>query len=161
MHILSTSISSGKEDRPVRCPHCATTLLIRYGGYLRAHPHDQRQIRVQRYLCKSSACSGKTFSILPCFFLPIVRHFHRTLFLLHVLLHEEGKTQSDTARLLGLTRGVVKRLGLFNRRFLPWFHREKHIGEWGPDPAADSGRYWMEYTREFSQSLYPKRWAMD
>jgi hypothetical protein len=70
------------------------------------------------------------------------------------------KTQAHTARKLILTRGVVKQLATFCQRFIPWFNTEKHIAPWGPNPEADQIRFWIDFTRDFSQALYPKRWAM-
>ena len=151
---------SSKREHPVRCPHCATTLVIRHGKYQRAHPDETELINVQRYRCKSPACPWKTFSILSYPFLPVVRHFQQTIFFFHSLYNVEKKTQVSTARQLGMTRGIVKRLAQFCRRFVPWFTMERHIGAWGPDPEIDPGRFWINYTRDFSQSLYPKRWVM-
>ncbi len=160
MHRLSKNNASGKEEQFVRCPHCATPLTIRYGRYQRYHPEEPEQVNVQRYRCKSPYCPWKTFSILPYPFLPIVRHFLQTLFFFHYLLNLNKKTQAHTARKLALTRGTVKRLARFCQRFIPWFNMEKHIAPWGPDPEADQIRFWIDFTRDFSQALYPKRWAM-
>jgi hypothetical protein len=160
MHRLSENNASGKEEQFVRCPHCATPLTIRYGRYQRNHPEEPEQVSVQRYRCKSPYCPWKTFSILPYPFLPIVRHFLQTLFFFHCLLNLNKKTQAHTARKLILTRGVVKQLATFCQRFIPWFNTEKHIAPWGPNPEADQIRFWIDFTRDFSQALYPKRWAM-
>lgn len=160
MDILQNNNNSGKEEHPVRCTHCASTVNIRHGKYQRAHPHKPELVNVQRYLCKSPVCLRKTFSILPFPFLPIIRHFHQTLFCFYTLFSEEKRTQADTARQLGVLRGVSKRLTVFCGRFIPWFNREKHIGEWGPDPEANPACSWPNYTRDFSQALYPRRWVM-
>ncbi len=160
MHTIFKNTYSGKGEHSVRCPHCATTLIIRHGSYQRAHPHEQELINVQRYRCKSPSCPWKTFSILSYPFLPVVRHFQQTIFFFHSLFNVEKKTQANTARKLDLTRGVVKRLAQFCHRFFPWFTMEKHIGAWGPDPEMAPGSFWMDYTKDFSQSLYPKRWVM-
>jgi len=160
MHTIFKNTSSGKGEHCVRCPHCATILIFRNGTYQRAHPHKKELIKVQRYRCKSPACPWKTFSILPYPFLPIVRHFQQTICFFHFLFNIEKKPQADTARQLGVTRGVIKRLDQFCHRFVPWFTMEKYIGVWGPDPEAYPERFWMDYTRDFSQALYPKRWEM-
>jgi len=160
MHTILKHTCSGKEEHCVRCPHCATTLIVRHGTYQRAHPHEQELINVQRYRCKSPACPWKTFSILSYPFLPIMRHFQSTIFFFHALFNIGKKTQADTARKLGVTRGVIKRLDQFCHRFVPWFTQEKYIGAWGPDPETYPERFWMDYTRDFSQALYPKRWEM-
>ena len=149
-----------KKEPSVRCPHCATSLTIRHGKYQRNHPRESGQIDVQRYRCKSPDCPWKTFSILPYPFLPIVRHFPETILFFHILFNMRNKTQAHTARLLGVTRGGVRRLAIFCDRFIPWYNREKIIAPWGPDPEADLGSHWTDYTRDFSQSLYPKRWVM-
>ena len=160
MSSLFKNNASGKEERPVRCPHCATPLTIRYGKYQRAHPEESKLVDVQRYRCKSPSCHWKTFSILPYPFLPIVRHFLKPLLFFHFLFNVERKTQAHCARQLGLTRGVAKRLADFCHRFIPWFKLEKAIALWGPDPEVDYERFWTDYTRDFSQTLYPKRWIM-
>lgn len=160
MHIVSKKPTFDKTDYTVLCSHCASPVNIRYGTYQRAHPHKNELVRIQRYLCKSPDCPWKTFSILPCPFLRIMRHFHQTLLWLYVHFHEKGMSQAETARQLGVSRGVCKRLALFCSRFLPWYERERHIGEWGPDPEATPTRSWPDYTRDFSHAFYPKRWAM-
>ena len=160
MHSLFENNGSGKEEHTVRCPHCATSLTIRYGRYQRAHPEESELVDVQRYRCNSPDCLWKTFSILPYPFLPIVRHFQKTIFFFHCFFNIDRNTQAHTARKLGLTRGVVKRLAGFCHRFIPWFNLEKNIALWGPDPEVGQERFWIDYTRDFSQSLYPKRWVM-
>jgi hypothetical protein len=160
MYSLFENNDSGKEEHPVRCPHCATSLTIRYGRYQRAHPEEPELVDVQRYRCKSPDCPWKTFSILPYPFLPIMRHFLKTVFFFHSLFNIDRKTQAHSAKQLGLTRGVIKRLARFCRRFIPWFNLEKNIAPWGPDPEANQERFWTDYTRDFSQALYPKRWVM-
>ena len=160
MHTILKHACSGKSEHSVRCPHCATTLIVRHGTYQRAHPHEQELINVQRYRCKAPDCPWKTFSILSYPFLPIVRHFQQTVFFFHSLYNVERKTQADTARQLGVTRGVIKRLARFCHRFVPWFTQEKHIGVWGPHPEVSPEHFWIDYTRDFSQALYPMRWKM-
>jgi hypothetical protein len=61
---------------------------------------------------------------------------------------------------MGLSRGVIKRLIILGRKFLPWFDHEKKIAEWGPDPDANPLLSWTDFTRDFSQSFYPKRWLI-
>ncbi len=160
MYILFENKASGKQERSVRCPHCATSLTSRYGKYQRAHPEEPEPVDIQRYRCKSPDCPWKTFSILPYPFLPVVRHFPKTLFFFHCLFNIDRKTQAQSARKLALKRGVVKRLVGFCHRFILWFNLEKNIAPWGPDPEEDPERFWTGYTRDFSQSLYPKRWEM-
>jgi len=160
MYSLFEKEDSGKKELSVRCPHCATTLVIRYGRYQRAHPKEPVQVDVQRYRCKSPDCPWKTFSILPFPFLPIVRHFQETLFFFQRFFNIDKKTQAHCARKLRVTRGVAKRLASFCDRFIPWFDQEKNIALWGPDPETNQKRFWVDYTRDFSQALYPKRWIM-
>ncbi len=152
-------VQSGKQEFPVHCPRCATTLIIRHGTYLRAHPEEPVQVAVQRYLCKSPLCPRKTFSVLPYPLLPMIRHFYKTLLLCHLLHSQRHRTQAATARQLGVTRGVVKRLSIFCRRLVPWLKHEQVIADWGPDPTANSGALWPDFCRDFSQAFYPKRWA--
>ncbi len=160
MHIVSKNRTSGKTDYTTLCSHCASPLNIRHGTYQRAHPQKDELVSIQRYLCKSPDCPRKTFSILPFPFLRVMRHFHPALFWLHVHFHEKGLNQAETARQLGVSRGICKRLALFCRCFMPWFERERHIGEWGPDPEATPARSWADYNRDFSHTFYPKRWAV-
>lgn len=152
-------VQSGKQQFAVHCPRCATTLIIRHGTYLRAHPEAQDQVAVQRYLCKSPRCPRKTFSILPYPFLPIMRHFYQVLLLCHCLHVVQGNSQAHVARHLQLSRGIVKRLGLFCRRLVPWLKHEQKIADWGPDPTANPAGFWPDFCRDFSQVFYPKRWA--
>ena len=147
----------GKKDPPC-CPHCASTFVIRYGSYPRAHPKENLEIAVQRYLCKSPDCPWKTFSRLPYPFMPIVRHFYQTLLLCHFLVNERGNSQAATARKLGMDRGIVKRLGIFCRRFIPWLNHEKEVAEWGLASQDDFAASWPDFTRDFSQAFYPQRW---
>lgn len=150
---------SGKEETPVCCPHCSSTLIIRYGSYPRAHPRKAREIAVPRYRCKSPDCPWKTFSVLPYPFLPIIRHFYKTVLLCHCLLHGKRSSQAATARQLGVSRGIVKRLGTFCRRFIVWLSHEKKSADWGPDPVGNPAVLWPHFTRDLSQVFYPKRWT--
>lgn len=149
---------NNKQEHPIRCPHCATTLICRYGTYLRAHPEQPRLVAVQRYLCKSPYCQCRTFSILPYPFLPIIRHFYQTLLDCHYLYNVKKTSQAFTARQLGKERGIIKRLGSFCCRFIPWLTREKVFSEWGPDPIANDRGFWSDFVRDVSQAFYPKRW---
>lgn len=147
-----------KQENPIRCPHCATTLTSRNGTYLRAHPEEPGQVAVQRYLCKSPYCPWKTFSVLPFPFLPIIRHFYQTLLCCHCLYNVKHKSQAVTAGQLDKNRGIIKRLGAFCRRFIPWLNQEKVFAEWGPNPMVNNDVSWPDFTRDFSQVFYPKRW---
>lgn len=160
MYSLFENKVSGKQEHSARCPHCATSLTIRYGKYQRAQPEEPEPVNIQRYRCKSPDCPWKTFSILPYPFLPIVRHFLKTLFFFQCLSNMNQGTQAHVARKLALARGIVKRLVSFCQRFIPWFEMERYIALWGPDPEVDQIRSWTDFTRDFSQSLYPKRWVM-
>ena len=149
----------GKEEKLVCCPHCASKLIIRYGFYARAHPKEEREIAVQRYRCKSPKCPWKTFSVLPYPILPIIRHFYKTVLFCHCLLHGKHNNQAAAARQLRVSRGIVKRLGVFCRQFISWFRHEKKIADWGPDPEENPAVLWSDFTRDLSQALYPKRWT--
>ncbi len=149
----------GKQEKTTRCPHCATSIIIRYGTYLRSHPEEScGQVAVQRYFCKHPNCPRKTFSFLPFPFLPIVRHFYQTLLLLHCLYNVQNSTQAATARQLNVTRGIVKRLGIFCGRFIPWLDKEKEFADWGTGSGEISVALWADFTRDFSQTFYPSRW---
>lgn len=151
---------NSKQEYPLRCPHCASSIIIRHGTYLRSHPtEDAKQVAVQRYICKCPNCPWRTFSVLPYPFLPIARHFFQTLLLFHCLSDLQNKTQAAIARQLKVTRGVVKRLGIFCRRFIPWLNHEKEFAVWGPDPEGKSATLWPDFTRDFSQTFYPKMWS--
>lgn len=147
----------GKQESPVRCPHCATTAIIRNGNYQRAHPEEDRCIDIQRYLCKSRNCPRKTFSILPYPFLPIIRHFYDTILLYHYLYNKQRIGQAATAWHLNVTRGRAKRLGVFCRRFLPWLKHEEKISDWGADLQENAVSCWGDFTQDFSQAFYPGR----
>lgn len=150
----------GKLEYPLRCPHCATSVITRHGTYLRAHPYGKHShVAVQRYLCKCPDCAWKTFSILPYPFLPIVRHFYLSLFLGHFLHNIKNNSEAVIARQLGVTRGIVARLCIFCRRFIPWLNHEKEFADWGPDPQGKTAALWADFTRDFSQTFYPKRWS--
>ena len=151
--------NSRKYELPICCPHCATNCIIRYGSYQRAHPDLPDLQRIPRYRCKSPACPWKTFSVLPHPFLPIVRHFSETIRRCITAIREHS--QAECTRILGLSRGVVKRLVVLGTKFLPWFDHEKKIADWGPNPDAIPLLSWTDYTRDFSQSFYPKRWLMN
>lgn len=158
MRTIFQKKESDKGEPQVRCPHCATSLTIRYGNYQRAHPEEPIQVNIQRYLCKFSECQWKTFSVLPYPFLPIIRHFYHTLLLCQMLCNTEKMIQAVIGRQLGLSRGIIKRLSAFSYRFSSWFDREKKIADWGPNPATNPDRLWSDFGRDFSQSFYRKRW---
>ncbi len=149
-----------KEEQPIRCPHCASSVIIRHGKYQREHPQELRLVDIQRYRCKSPDCPWKTFSVLPYPFMPIVRHFYKTLLSCHRLHNLQRKSQAYTARRLGLQRGVVKWMGSFCRRFISWLNQERRIAVWGPDPTENKAFSWMDFIRDFSQVFYPKRWRI-
>lgn len=160
MYTILQTKQSHKGEQLVRCPHCAASLIIRYGTYQRAHPEQPIQVDIQRYLCKFPDCEWKTFSVLPHSFLPVIRHFYHTLLMCHVLHNIKKMTQAAIGRQLGLSRGIIKRLSAFSQRFFPWFDREKKIADWGPDPNMNPTRFWPDFCRDFSQSFYWKRWLI-
>lgn len=147
-----------KGEPHICCPHCASSLAIRYGSYQRAHPEEPIQVNIQRYLCKSRDCPWITFSVLPHPFLPVVRHFYKTLLACHLLCNVQKMTQAEKSRQMGVSRGVIKRLSAFCSSFVPWLKHEKEVANWGPDPDTDNPRNWPDFTRDFSQSFYPNRW---
>jgi hypothetical protein len=95
---------------------------------------------------------------LPHPFLPIVRHFSETI--RHCMSSIKVQSQATCTRIFGLSRGVIKRLVVLGAKFLPWFDHEKKIAGWGPDPDAFPLLSWPDFTRDFSQTFYPKRWLM-
>ena len=147
-----------KQEPPIRCPHCATTLISRNGTYKRNHPEKAGLVAVQRYLCKSPMCPWKSFSILPYPLLPVMRHFYQTLLRCQHLYNAQRKSQAYTARQLGQSRGIIMRLGAFCCRFIPWLNRESVFAQWGPDPGEAPGTFWTDFVRDFSQTFYPRRW---
>ena len=158
MNTLLKIDESCKEEPLIRCPHCANTLISRNGTYQRAHPQGSVPVKVQRFLCKSARCPWATFSLLPPPFLPIIRYFFRTIDYCHCLCNIEKASQAEGTRQMSLSRGVIKRLSAFGRKFFSWFNHEKKIADWGPDPDANPPQSWPDFTRDFSQSFYPKRW---
>jgi len=160
MHTVLTKGQSCKQEPLLRCPHCATSLIIRYGTYQRAHPEESIQVKIQRFVCKSPLCPRLTFSVLPHPFLPIVRHFFQTLLCCHFLCNIDKRSQAEGVRRMGLSRGVIKRLSAFGKKFTPWFNHEKKIADWGPYPNNNPPPSWSDFTRDFSLVFYPKRWPM-
>ncbi len=160
MNTLLKIDESCKEEPLIRCPHCANTLISRNGSYKRAHPHESVPVRVPRFICKSPLCPWATFSLLPPPFLPIIRHFFRTLDYCHYLCNIKKASQAEGARQMSLSRGVIKRLSAFGGRFFPWFNHEKKIADCGPDPHTESTLCWTDFTWYFSRVFYPKRWSI-
>jgi hypothetical protein len=158
MHTLFKIDEFCKQEPLVRCPHCATSLIVRYGTYQRAHPEKPILVKVPRFLCKSPRCPRITFSVLPHPFLPIVRHFSQTLLCCHFLCNIDKASQAEGVRRMGLSRGVIKRLSVLGRKFTPWFNHEKKIADWGPNPDTNPLLFWTDFTRDFSRVFYPKRW---
>lgn len=157
MHTIHNSAVSNKNQAHYFCPHCNSSQTIRYGTYSRAHPEKNAQVNVQRYLCKSTRCSRVTFSILKYPFLPIVQHFYQTLLFFRTLANRDRLTQAEISRRLGISRGRVKRLLEFTKKFIPWLQQESKIAIWSGDPAS----HWQYFTRDFSQSFYLRRcWKM-
>lgn len=153
-NIIVRNDISAKENNQICCTHCSSTLVVRNGTYARNDPRTDKEIRVQRYLCKSPECPWKSFSIPPKFILPVIRHVYGTLLSCHAMV-KKGMPQAEIVRKLGVERGVAKRLKLFCRKFMAWFVREKTIANWGTNLL----RFWPDFTRDFSQSLYPGRWV--
>jgi len=145
--------ASAKENNQICCCHCASTVIIRNGTYPRNDPRNGKEIRVQRYLCKSPECPWQSFSVLPAPIMPVIRHAYETLFDCYSMF-KTGMNQACIARRLGLKRGVVKRLKTVCRKFVAWFNREKTIADWCRDPLAA----WPDFTRDFSQHFFPERW---
>lgn len=148
---------SDKGKQQIHCPHCFSTLIIRHGTYKRAHPEKSIHLKIQRYLCKSNNCPGRTFSVLPYPFLRVVRHFFGTVFSAHALFGLQSLSQATIAKRSGLTRGCVKRLYKFCQRFIPWFNHERLIADWGPAPESNPNIFWPDFIRDFSHHFYPKR----
>lgn len=151
---LFDSAAPAKGKSGPRCPHCSYPAGSRNGTYPRRDPETNTEIRVQRFKCKNPSCQWSTFSILPTRILRIVRHTFQTLFICHFLSNCMGFTQAEITRQLDLSRGVVKRLRAFSRRFIKWFAHEKHIADWGKNLPG----LWDDFTRDFSQYFYPLRW---
>ena len=158
MNTLLQIAAAGNKEPIIRCPHCATTLICRYGTYKRAHPEEPNPTKIQRFLCKSKRCPRRTFSVLKHPFLPIVRHFLSTVLNCHRLCNLGKAKQAEGARRMNLSRGIIKRLSAFAQKFFPWFEREQKISDWGPDLDVKPPPFWPDFIRDFSQSFYPKRW---
>ncbi len=145
--------TSAKKNHQMRCCHCSSALVIRNGTYPRNDPQKDTEIRVQRYLCKSPKCPWQSFSVLPSPILPVIRHTYKALFS-YSDMFQNGMNQVAVARKLNLKRGVVKRLKIFCHQFMVWLDREKKVADWGWDPF----QFWQDFTRDFSQYFFPKRW---
>lgn len=148
--------TSAKKNNQVRCCHCSSTLTVRNGTYPRNNPLNDKEIRVQRYLCKSPRCPWQSFSALPAPILPVIRHAYETLFECYAMF-KIGMSQTAIARNLALKRGVVKRLKTVCQKFMTWFNREKIIADWRPGPL----KAWPDFTRDFSQYFFPERWLKE
>jgi len=149
---------TGKEEKPICCPYCASQLVIRNGTYPRAHPHTDEEVRIQRYLCKMPTCPCVTFSVVPFPFLRVVRHFFATVMYCNILYNVNNLNQAAVVRQLGVTRGVAKRLATFCDRFILWFDHERRFAEWGPAPETPPAISWPDFLRDFSHSMYPGKW---
>lgn len=149
--IVRNTASAKKNN--VRCCHCSSQLIIRNGTYARNDPQSDRQIRVQRYLCKSPKCPWISFSALPPPILPVVRHTYKTLFDSYAMFGH-GLSHAIIARQMGITRGVVKRLETVCGKFMAWFKWEQTIADWGASPL----KAWQDFTRDFSQYFFPGKW---
>ena len=148
-----------KPKLPVKCPFCAMRLTICYGYYQRFHPETSELIDIPRYKCKMKACPVFTFSILPYPLLRVVRHTYRKAKIMHGLAMFRV-TQASASRTSGLSRGVVKRLYEFTRRFFSWLEHERGILVWGPDFENDSCSVWPAFIRDFSHAFYPKKFGV-
>ena len=145
--------ASAKKNNQVRCCHCSSTLTVRNGTYPRNNPLNDKEIRVQRYLCKSPECPWISFSVLPVQILPVIRHTYQTLFDCYTMF-KVGMSQAAIAKSLALERGVVKRLKTVCQKFMAWFNQEKFIADWCLNPL----KAWPDFTRDFSQYFFPERW---
>ena len=152
---LIRKITSGKKKQSIRCCHCASTLVVRNGTYSRNDPRKDTEVRVQRYLCKSPKCPWQSFSTLPISLLPIIRHTYGRVHSCLAMV-KKGMNQAAIARRLEVKRGVIKRLEIFCLKFISWFEQEKKIADWSLDPLE----FWSDFTRDFSQHFYPKRWVV-
>lgn len=151
--IVRNDTSAKRKNNQVCCCHCSSTVTVRNGTYPRNDPQNDKQIRVQRYLCKSPECTWQSFSVLPAPILPVIRHVYETLFDCYAMF-EKGMNQATIARRLNLKRGVVKRLKQACQKFVVWFNLEKTIADWGPAPL----KAWPDFTRDFSQYFFPEKW---
>ena len=140
------------------CPFCSMPLIICSGFYDRYHPERGEPVKIQRYQCKAPECPVKTFSILPYPLLRIVRHTAKKIRQVYKLAMA-GVNQASISRILGLSRGVVKRLMEFSGRFFPWLAREQGIADWGPDLNKDPCKVWPLFIRDFSHAFYPQRYG--
>ncbi|WP_153306667.1 transposase [Desulfogranum japonicum] len=147
-----------KQELPIRCPQCAMRVTIRNGSYKRAHPEENCQIRIQRYLCKYQRCPRKTFSVQPYPLLPVLRHFYETVLLCHKLFTRQQMTLASMARHLNVTPGRAKRLGTFCHQFFHWLSHEQKVADWGAALQDNAAEHWVDFTRDFSRRFYPNRW---
>jgi len=154
-YTLLKIVPSAKEKQGIRCSHCFSHHVIQHGTYPRRDPETETEIRIQRYLCKAPECPWRTFSILPFPILPIVRHAFHTLLSCHCLSDIMLLPQAVVARRFALDRVVIGRLTAFGREFMDWFEHERKIAGWG----LDLPRFWSDFTRDFSQRFYPRRWG--
>lgn len=152
--LLYTGCFANHEPQ-IRCPHCSSNAVIRNGAYFRYALGSTSLIRVQRYLCKSPLCPWRTFSVLPHLVLPVIRHSLSILFDCCQKCVIEQISQAAAARVMQMGRGVVRRLIDFSKQVLSWLNRECTIADWGQELK----RFWPAFTRDFSQTFFPGRWA--
>ena len=60
---------------------------------------------------------------------------------------------------MGLSRGVIKRLSAFGKKFTPWFDHKKKIADWGPFPDANTPLSWTDFTQRFFSGFLPEEVA--
>ena len=156
---LANTKRPDKTKLPVKCPFCAMRLTICYGYYQRLHPETSELIDIPRYKCNVKACPVCTFSILPYPLLRVIRHAYLKVRQIYSLAMSQVP-QAAASRISGLSRGVVKRLYKFTRRFFPWLEREQGILAWGPDFESNPCSVWPAFIRDFSHAFYPKKWGI-
>ena len=155
---ITNRTRSDKPKQHVKCPFCSMRLIIAYGFYVRYHPERHELITIQRYKCKVKSCPIKTFSLPPVPLLRIVRHAYQTLKQVYNM-QRVGMNQAFVSRMMGLSRGIIKRLFTFCPRFFHWLAHEQNIVDWGPYFYTKPYKAWPSFIRDFSHTFYPARYG--
>ena len=152
-------IAKKNQTGPISCHWCNNQhSIIKYGTYKRYDFSGEKQISIQRYLCKGDQCK-RTFSILPH---PFLRFTRFTLCLLSTLLQllDQQVGIAQACRQLSLCRSMAYWAMDKGRDILQWIDQEaKTDPVWAPSPCINPVEHWSEFVRMFATKFYPKRYA--
>lgn len=144
--ILQWSRTYGNST-PVVCPICGNSLCCpKAGCYKRYCRYRNKQIRVQRYLCRKPECPAVTFSILPPSLFPFVSFGFKVILLITILVPVCSK--NSLAKRFDCARSTIRSLFRLGKRIFSW------LTETGLLKSAES---WSEFCALFSRAIFPRR----